>query len=484
MAKRLVGHLASDPQHALGVLIGGMTGILFLCSMTRHWLFHSGGYDLGIFDQAVYLLSQGERPFSTIRGIHILGDHAAIILYPISFLYQIWPSVTWLLGLQSLALASGGWLTYQVAKQASLPDQTSLIMAIVYLAYPAVFNINLFDFHPEVMAIPALLGAVWAIRAGSILRFLICVIWLLSCKAVLALTVIALGLWIVVWETPRLSEKRRVKVRLSGWLAIGLGCLWFVLTTFWLIPTFSGEAPAAVSSYAYLGESVPEIAFNLILKPHLVLGKILSLETLGYLLLLTIPILWGLSWRYWDPVVPALPTLGLNILSNHSAYRDLVHHYSLAIIPFLMVMVIDNLSSQRIRILNRSRKLITIWTLISFLALAKYGYFGSLYLTHLNSWSATRAALQRVDPLGGVLTTHEISPHLTHRPMIVFTDQEIPVQDWDPFEFVLLNRSNPGWRSSPEYVETLLADIAASELFTPLFEQDQVTLFHKINPKE
>ncbi|NJL98958.1 MAG: DUF2079 domain-containing protein [Synechococcaceae cyanobacterium SM2_3_2] len=456
-----------------------MTGILFFCSMTRHCLFHSGGYDLGIFDQAVYLLSQGERPFSTIRGIHILGDHAAIILYPISFLYQIWPAVAWLLGLQALALASGGWLTYQVAKQTGLADQTALMMAIVYLTYPAIFNINLFDFHPEVMAVPALLGAVWSIRSGSILRFLGCVIWVLSCKAVLALTVVALGLWIVIWQAPRLSEKVRVKVRNTGWIAVGMGCFWFALTAFWLIPAFSGAAPAAVSSYAYLGASVTEIALHLILKPQLMLGKIISLETLAYLFLLVIPILWGLSWRSWDPLVPALPTLGLNILSTHSAYRDLVHHYSLPVIPFLIVMVTDNLSAQRTW--TSSRKLIVIWSLISFLALAKYGYFGSLYLAHLNSWSATRLALQRVDPIGGVLTTHEISPHLTHRPVIVFTDQEDPVQDWDPFEFVLLNRSNPGWRSSPEYVEALLADIAASELFTPLFEQDQVILFGKIS---
>jgi len=34
-------------------------------------------------------------------------------------------------------------------------------MATVYLLYPLVFNVNLFEFHPEVMWLPVFLGAVW-----------------------------------------------------------------------------------------------------------------------------------------------------------------------------------------------------------------------------------------------------------------------------------------------------------------------------------
>jgi len=33
-------------------------------------------------------------------------------------------------------------------------------MAMVYLLYPLVFNVNLFEFHPEVMY-SVFLGAVW-----------------------------------------------------------------------------------------------------------------------------------------------------------------------------------------------------------------------------------------------------------------------------------------------------------------------------------
>jgi uncharacterized membrane protein len=70
--------------------------VLFICSFARHLMFQSASADLGIFDQAVYLISQGLEPFSSLMGFHILGDHAAWMWYPLALLYKIYPSVYWL----------------------------------------------------------------------------------------------------------------------------------------------------------------------------------------------------------------------------------------------------------------------------------------------------------------------------------------------------------------------------------------------------
>ncbi len=467
-----------DPAVWLVVSSAVVAGILFLCSSTRHLLFHSGGYDLGIFDQALYLLSQGENPFVTIRGIHILGDHAALILYPLSLLYKIIPSVYGLLGIQALALASGGFLCFRLSRQAGLTSDIALVMAGVYWGYPLVFNVNLFDFHPDVIAVPALLAAVLAFRVGSHFRAMVWILVVLSCKAVFALTVMAVGIWWWGWEGKRLPDHVQPAGRiLAGWILV-LGSVWFGITAFGIIPYFSGADPAAVSVYGYLGDSVRAIIINLILRPDLVLRKVLSLETLGYCLLLSGPLFWGLSFRYWDPLIPALPALGLNILSSHPAYRDLVHHYSLPILPFLIVLVVDNLIQGRAWI--RSPRWILGWTLVSFLALAKYGYFGSLYLSGLETWSASRIALTFVNPEDRVLTSHELSPHLSQRRMIRFTDRADPVLSWDPFDCVVLNRARPGWRSSIDYVDAVFQSLEQSEAFELVFEQDQVFVFWRL----
>jgi hypothetical protein len=221
---------------------------------------------------------------------------------------------------------------------------------------------------------------------------------------------------------------------------------------------------------------------------RLALGLIIGLDTLFYGFLLVIPVAWGLSWRHWDPWIPALPTLGLNILSSNPAYRDLVHQYALPVVPFLFLAVIENgkttnppASSAKVN------KTALIWSLLAFLALAKYTFFGSLYLQSLDTWQATREALAQIATSGGVLTTHEISPHLTHRRVIYFTDESrfkgSPPDQWDPFDYVLLNSRHPGWRSSPEFSQTLIAALQNETSFRLLYHRDGVYLFSRLRER-
>jgi uncharacterized membrane protein len=253
----------------VGWMIGISTVILFACSSLRHILFQSSAYDLGIFDQAVYLISQGQLPVSSFMGYHILGDHAAFIFYPLALLYKIYPSVYWLFALQAAALALGALPTWYLARQANLTPQQSIAMAAVYLLYPVVFNVNLFDFHPEAIALPILLAAVWFARQGKTAWFCVSIILILSCKAVLSLTVAAMGIWLILFE----------KRRLCGIIALCFGAAWFLISSQMIIPFFSGREAAAVGRFSYLGNSVTEIAQNLLLKPGLVFNIFSSIAS-------------------------------------------------------------------------------------------------------------------------------------------------------------------------------------------------------------
>ncbi|GAB4535307.1 MAG: hypothetical protein Tsb0014_22200 [Pleurocapsa sp.] len=78
--------ISLQKQKRLWAIILISTLILFIASTIRHHLFQSN-FDLAIFDNGLYLLAQGQEPFVTFRGLHILGDHAAWILYPLALLY-------------------------------------------------------------------------------------------------------------------------------------------------------------------------------------------------------------------------------------------------------------------------------------------------------------------------------------------------------------------------------------------------------------
>jgi uncharacterized membrane protein len=510
--------------HPVAWMIGAATLIMFAASSARHALFHSTAYDLAIFDQAIYLISQNQTPFSSLMAINILGDHAAFIFYPLALLYKIYPDVHWLLFVQAFALALGAWPSWSLARQAGLNEPKAIAIAAVYLLYPAVFNVNLFDFHPEVIALPAILAAILAARLDKILWFCAAVILILSCKAVLSLTVVMMGVWLLFFE----------KTRRCGIIAIFLGAAWFLIATQALIPYFNqGKQHAGVGRYQYLGNSVFEIVLNLIFKPHLVAGRLISADTLGYLILLFLPAIWWVSPRHLSPLIAALPMLLMNILSDIEAQRDLIHQYSVPIFPFLLTAVISTLAdrqkrnsnfwknaanylwnrrnsmpriwnrvSKRISLkyvkhiwthriwINRSwrggkllfahfSKLLILWSLFTFLILAKYGYFWTVYLESLDTWQATRQAIHRVKTKGNVLTDNSIAPHLAHRLKIKLLHQVANGESLNEFEYVLLNLRHP-WHDTADTAVSVAAQLKQSPGFKISYQQDDVLLFQKI----
>ncbi|HEY9653526.1 MAG TPA: DUF2079 domain-containing protein, partial [Coleofasciculaceae cyanobacterium] len=179
--------------HPLLGIITAAIFIFFLCSTVRHALFQSDAWDLGIFDQAIYLISRGKPPISSILGFHILGDHAAFVFYPLALLYKLSPNIHWLFVVQSVSLALGALPIWYLCQHVGLKATQATTLVSVYLLYPLVFNINLFDFHPEVIALPAFLGAILAAFLGKNWWFCLAILLILSCKAVLSLTVVAMG---------------------------------------------------------------------------------------------------------------------------------------------------------------------------------------------------------------------------------------------------------------------------------------------------
>jgi uncharacterized membrane protein len=447
------------------LLVFTSIGVLFGCSSLRHALFQSGIYDLGWFDQSLYLISVGQPPIVSAVGFHVLGDHTAWILYPLALFYKIYATVQWLFLIQAIALASGAIPCYGLARQAGLSLTQAYTMAIVYLLYPLVFNVNLFDFHPEVIALPLLLAAILAARGNRRGWFALCIVLISGCKAVLSLTLAAMGLWL--W----LKEGKRG----YGLLSFGWGLVWFGLATQVIMPALAGYEANALGRYAYLGSSLREILLNLVLKPGVVWPRILSVETLVYGLLLTLPLLWGLSFRQLGALWPTLPMVVMNILAEPAAQRDLVHQYAIPILPFLLVAVIDSWAQGQTW-LKRPRRIV-LWSFVAWLLLAKFGYFGSIYLHTLDTWSASQRAIAQVTSREPVLTTHAIAAHLAHRQRIEFTNAGRPPADLNGFRYVLLNLKHPGFLSNPDFAQRLQQQLSQNRNFQLQYNENQVMLY-------
>jgi uncharacterized membrane protein len=466
MAKSLKATSPIPPFLLVSIAMASL--ILFICSSVRHLLFQSGALDLGYFDQALYLLSQGEPPIVSFWGYHFLGGHADWILYPLSWLYRIVPSVYWLFAIQAISLAIGALPTWFLGVQAGLKQSQARAVVVVYLLYPLIFNLNLFDFHPEVMALPVILGAVWAARQGKIFWFCLAILFIFGCRGALSLTVAAMGFWLLVFE----------KKRWCGSFALLTGVAWFLIATQVIIPYFRPDGVESVWRYAFLGDSIFEIAKNVLLKPQVVLARLLTLPNLEYLLLLLSPVLWGLSLRHLAPLIPAIPQLFLNLLTDYQLQKDLLHQYSLPILPFLIVAVIASLAAGHTW-LQRPRH-IMLWSLVFFVALGKFGYFGSIYLDTLDTWQANREAIAQVEGKGGVLAVNHAIPHLTHRPLIHLAAEVLTPKELEAFDYVLLDTRHPGLGSSVEVVTALENQLQQMPEFRVRYAQDEVFLFERM----
>jgi uncharacterized membrane protein len=436
------------------VCSGGFLAFVAISS-ARHALLHSSAYDLGIFDQAVFLISRGLTPFSSFMGMHILGDHAAWLLYPLASLYWIWPSAHWLLAIQAAALALGAWPVALLGKEHGLDERTCTLLAAGYLVHPVIFNVNLFDFHPEALA-----GAARRNRLGW---FLCCAGLALGCKELVGLSVVAMGAWLGLFE-------RRWKV---GLLAVALGGGWFIAATLWIIPACSGAGPAAMARYAYLGATAGEALKNALTHPQLILGRVMSLETaeyLGVLLAATPAILFG---RRFAPLLGAAPVILLNVLADYAKQRDLSYQYAALIVPFLVVAGIDNVA----RLSLPWRKAALALTALAFLAFADYQRLWRTYpeeLPYLRSAYAAMALVPRGDRL---LTSAELAPHLAHRPVVLMTDATRGLPDLGALDSVLLSRSRPGWRSDRHLVDSLATRLKLDSAFEERYSDRHILLF-------
>jgi uncharacterized membrane protein len=459
---------------AIGLLV------LFSISAFRHYQFRSD-WDLSIFVQGIYLISQGKSPDSTLIGIHMLADHVSFMLYPLAVIYRLFSTPYSLLFIQSLAIVLALFPLRALAKMAGLGRSQTLVIGIAYLLYPTTLFSNMFDFHPEVLTIPFFFGAILAARANRLGWFTLCLVIILSCRDALALNVVPMGLWLL-W-----CERRRW----AGAIAIGGGIAWFLIATKVIIPAIAGDTlnmleTTAKLHYGSLGSSFTEVFQNLFLRPQIVLGKIFSLDTVKYLLLLYIPVFWGLIPRYMAPLLVAIPTLAMNILADYAPQRAVMFHYDVPIVPFVFVAIIAAMAHDKTW-LRQSKHILTWCCLLIVLGGGLRSLKPHLVAQPYN-WTNVQAdhqALTQVRPSSNVLSTGIFLPHLANRSIITpfpppkgYVGGISKAQGLQKYDQILLS----SYRRTEEeraQIQALIAQLKQDAAFKLVYEEKGTYLFDR-----
>lgn len=299
-------------------------------SILRHMDRQSTTLDLAIQDQVVWNTSQG-RPFaSSIEVRNYLADHLSLILALLAPFYWIWPDVRLLLAFQAVALALGAYPVFRLTREETGDERLGLLLALVYLLYPALGFMARFDFHAEALVTPLLLAALWQWRARRTGLASLFLVLALLCREETGLVIAGLGL---VWALREKGPERRLA---GQWAIIGLA--WSLLGMGLVMPHLrGGPSDTFQACFQHLGPSYGGALLGLLRDPWgAVAGSWAGL--VGYkatflprllLPLAFLPLLAPLL------LLPMLPAVAPAFFSRCLPHSTIYYQYTAPLIPFL-----------------------------------------------------------------------------------------------------------------------------------------------------
>ena len=395
--------------------------VLSFITLSRHYNLRTHAVDLALYDQMVWAIATVGAPWSTLPDLHGWGDHFTPILYLMAPLYWVRPSAVTMLVVQCVALAAGAFAVWGLGRRALDDDRAAALLAVLYLLNPSLHGINLRDFHPQAMAIPLLLAALYWFETDRPILFWGAVLLTLSAREDAGLAILGLGVW-------ALAVRRRPR---TGLAAMALGFAWLVVTTKWVIPYFRGEAYSHLGRWEQFGGSVGAIIVGIVTHPLMVLGTVLSPQRLRYLVAIVAP--WaGLPLLAPLALIPMLPTLGTNLLSRDEV---LYHHrtqYMVYILPFVTLAAIGGYRRLTARRGPAVAHAAVVLAMLIALALSARTV-NDLMVRWWWPRSRTRAVhalVAGVPPRVVVGTDERIVPHLAHRPRVYIFPASLADCEW------------------------------------------------------
>lgn len=127
-----------------------------LLSILRHNHFQSGGFDLGLYDQAAWQFSQFLTPYNTVKERFIFGDHLVLTLPVFGLLFYLWDNVRVLLIAQAVVITFSALPIYFIAKKRLASALSAVGLAILYSLFYGIQYGVYFDFHPIIVGVALL----------------------------------------------------------------------------------------------------------------------------------------------------------------------------------------------------------------------------------------------------------------------------------------------------------------------------------------
>ncbi|MBF0457128.1 MAG: DUF2079 domain-containing protein [Nitrospirae bacterium] len=305
-------------RHSLYIFVA-LTLILSSLAIFKYVSLHSTVCDLGIFLWVFYKMGVYGRWQLFSYG------HLQPFLIPLYLFLKLFPSnlVPYIiLFLQSALLSLPSiWLLRRYGYMA---------LAGFVLYFPLWYN-ALNDFHMDHMVVPLLFGFFLLAEQKKIWLAVVCASCVAFVKEPFALQTAACGIYLMI-------ASRKL---LAGTFLFLFGILYFHAATRYMIPYFTtGSSFLDAPAFSWMGHGVGEKLLFIVKHPLTIISEIFSNTLKIKYLIVIFGALCFIPLSRPAMLIPAIPIIGIALLSRHDAYYSFTNHYTAGLIaPFIMAFI-------------------------------------------------------------------------------------------------------------------------------------------------
>jgi uncharacterized membrane protein len=322
------------PRLILGLSMLAWFAFFAVHLVWRHDRFGTFDHDLGIWDQAVWLLSEG-RGFDTVRGLDVFAFHVSPALFVLVPFYWLGAGPEFLNLVMIVALVAGAIPVYRAGEHHLANPWHALVVALAFLVNYAGQWMLHETFHPEVVAITPLLFAYFYSLRSQWWPYALWLAFAVSWKEDVALAAFMLGFVLLV--------RRHTK---AGAVTMVSAAAWFLLATQVIVPALSPEGGFTENLFGDLGDSPTTIAETAATDPGLVYEHLDNADALGYArdLLASygfVPLLSPLA------LLIGLPQALINLLAVHNFFWTTRVHYAAIPLAATTIAMVEGVARPR-----------------------------------------------------------------------------------------------------------------------------------------
>jgi len=321
-------------------------------SILKHQAFQTTAWDLGIYEQVIWSTANGRFLWYTVElpmnpSGSFFGIHFAPILLLLLPIYWIFQATETLLILQSVFIALGALPLYLIVKD-EMNEKSALAFACIYLLYPPLHGMNLFDFHVQAFLPFFFLSAFYYFKRQKWTLYFVYIILALMTIEFVPFIVMLMGLyglWTYRKDLIRIRETSFAKAFrnrrfLASILTIVIAIAWFIMARSVLF--YYNPSPRPHSNWKEFGDplyDLPGLLISIITNPLRTIQIMLTPlnEKIFYVVGLFGPV--GFISFFSPPsLLIGSPWFLASLISNFpSYYKPVGYQYVGFIIPFIFV---------------------------------------------------------------------------------------------------------------------------------------------------